>query len=111
MGFGSEDIYKTNPLTLFCVSPDHSFAAGQLVGQEAQDGGLLSGRVSLEGFGLQAQGQRCQLCVDTMSAHVHLQHLGDVVSVDAHVGQMVSQHGFGLNKTGTKCLILILLLN
>lgn len=59
---------KSLPLDL----PDNSFATGKLIGQEAQDGGLLSRRMSLEGFGLQTEGQRSQVCVATVGSHVHL---------------------------------------
>ena len=56
----------------FLLLPDNRFAAGQLVSQEAQDGGLLGRRVGLESLGLQTEGQRGQFCVGTMGAHVHL---------------------------------------
>lgn len=52
--------------------PDNSFAAGQLVSQEAQNWGFLGRRVGLEGLGLQTEGQRSQFCIATMGSHVHL---------------------------------------
>ena len=36
--------------------------------------------------------------MSTVGPHVHLEHLGHVVPVDAHVGQVVPQHGLGLGE-------------
>lgn len=52
--------------------------------------------MGLEGLGLQAEGQLSQVSLPAIGPHVHLEHLRHIVPVDAHVGQMVPQHGLGL---------------
>lgn len=50
----------------------------------------------LESLGLQTEGQRSEVCVGTVGSHVHLEDLGHIVPVDAHVGEVVTQHGLRL---------------
>lgn len=54
----------------------------------------------LESLGLQTEGQRSKVCVGTVGSHVHLEHLRHIVPVDAHVGEVVTQHGFSLEAEG-----------